>query len=756
MNARFTVVFAALLTLASVAMSQSLSPSKHHTSVRLLADVESVMPGATFTVGVLMTMDDGWHTYWKNSGEAGLPTTINWTLPNGFTEGEIIWPLPEKHKEGEEVITFGYGGETMLLVPIMVSADVRPGTMAVLRGEVDWLECEKICIPGSASVELRLPVKQESPLPANTGLFARYRAQVPMPYSADDEVIIAGSVVGKSVEFQVKPRGKQGLVVQEEYLPDFYPYPNDGIVIERTVVRATASSATLRVPLSVYAQSRTPATVGGVVVYQLEGGGRKGVYIEVPLAAEQVGRLPLFGSSGGSIFDREFESLTTKAESTPLYIYFVFAIIGGLILNIMPCVLPVIALKVFGLVRMGGEEPRRVKAHGFSFSAGIIGSFLVLALLVIAIQAAGNQVGWGFQFQEPLFIVAMCAIVFAFGLSLFGVYEIGLSFTRALSGVSVPEGGEKGGGGYTASVSEGVFATILATPCTAPILGTALGFAFSQPPAIILLMFASVGFGMALPYLILSMRPAWTKYLPKPGQWMVTAKQFMGFLMMGTLIWLLYVLGRQLGMEAIIWTSAFLLSIGIACWIYGRFVTLSSPRSKNLRTLALSVAIVIAGYVYFMETVLDVRAVIAGVGTTATGSVETDPDGIPWEPFTLARLEDHLQQKQAVFIDFTADWCLTCKVNERTVLTNSRVVEAIRSRNVVAIKADWTNRNPDITRLLAKFGRSGVPLYVVFPAGDPNSPIVLPEVITAGMVIEAIERAAPIATVAAAPPPVTK
>jgi thiol:disulfide interchange protein len=399
----------------------------------------------------------------------------------------------------------------------------------------------------------------------------------------------------------------------------------------------------------------------------------------------------------------------------------------------------VIALKIFGLVKMAGDEPRRVRQLGWAFSAGILASFLVLAVIVILLKLAGQQVGWGFQFQEPVFVIIMSAVVFAFGLSLFGVYEIRLP-GAAVAGVSSVLSRQDGRGkGYLASFSEGVFATILATPCTAPFLGSALGFAFAQPAGGILLIFALSAFGMALPYLLLTARPAWLKYMPRPGEWMETAKQFMGFLMMATLLWLMYILGKQLGMEAVIWSGAFLLCIALAAWLIGRFATLSASRGRVYVVWAIAALIAAGGYWYFIETALDVRAAVAG--TPGTSEVQATDNGIAWERFSTTSLEDHLRAGHPVFLDFTAEWCLTCKVNERTVLHDEAVIERFRSTGIVAMKADWTNRNPAITKLLSRFGRSGVPLYVVFRAGDPIAPLVLPEVITTGIVLDALTEA---------------
>jgi thiol:disulfide interchange protein DsbD len=382
---------------------------------------------------------------------------------------------------------------------------------------------------------------------------------------------------------------------------------------------------------------------------------------------------------------------------------------------------------------MAGDKPIEVKKSGWFFSLGILASFLALALIVIVLKSAGQLVGWGFQFQEPLFIIAMCTVVFGFGLSLFGVYEISVPGFLMQGATNIEQ--KKG---WLAPFSEGVFATILATPCTAPILGTALGFAFSQPASIIILIFAATAFGMALPYLILTAKPKWMKFLPKPGNWMVAAKQFMGFLMMATAVWLLYILGKQLGMEAVIWTVAFLLVVGVACWLIGTFATLSASRSKYFATWGVALLLVVFGYKIFVGDVLHARDVLSN---TAVATPSAEGDGIAWEPFTIETLESHLKENKSVFIDFTAEWCLTCKVNEKTVLADQAVISKLKEKNIITMKADWTNRNETITRLLQKFGRSGVPLYVLFPAGKPTEPIVLPEVITPSIVIDAVEKA---------------
>ncbi len=748
----FPILFL-LLSIGSAAIGQPQIPSSKipvgdspdngpHTKISLVADVKSIKPGSTFTAGLLMRMQKGWHTYWKNSGEAGLPTQIRWTLPEGMTAGEIRWPLPHKYDESAEVLTYGYEIENMLLVEFVTTQAWTPGSTVTIKADVNWLECEHLCIPGSGVVELILPVSSEKPKRDNAALFDRYIAQIPQRYSPSEHFTLAATARDGAVEIKLGAKTGRRFVVVKNVSPDFYPESIDEIANGRTEVVANSSEATLRIPLSSYEKLRTSMVFRGVLVYQMESGTRTSVEVEVPLSAEFCASLPIVGGGSGSLLDQKFEGFSDTTRTLPFALYIVFALIGGLLLNIMPCVLPVLALKIFGLVRMAGDQPRQVKRLGIFFSLGILASFLVLAALVILLKGAGEQVGWGFQFQEPLFVIAMSALIFAFGLSLFGVFEIGLPTIVAFAGIgSAVERRDKTGKGYTASFAEGVFATILATPCTAPFLGTALGFAFAQPAWVTLTIFTSVAVGMALPYLVLTSKPAWMKFLPKPGEWMVTAKELMGFLLMATALWLLYVLGKQLGMEAVIWACAFLLTVAIACWLVGRFATLNASRTRYVTTWAAAVVVVVLGYWVFLETILDVRTVIAGIPSSGEAVVTQNRNGIQWQPFSLVKLEEDLSDGRAVFIDFTADWCLTCKVNEHTVMTDEKVVEEFRKSNIVAIRADWTNRNPDITKLLAKFGRSGVPLYVIFPAGRPTEPIVLPEVITTGIVIDAIGRA---------------
>ncbi len=555
-----------------------------HTRASLVADVSRVQPGTSMTVGILLRMDPGWHTYWVNPGESGLATTVRWTVPPGVAVSGLLWPLPEKTIEAGEVLTYGYSNETMLLATVEIPATMSPQGVVKLQAGISWLECEKTCVPGSATVTLTVPIGEKSTPSADAPRIARYRAEIPRPLNAGDDVAVSITPAADTMRIIVTPSSGVRLALTGADAPDFFPSTENSAVSGRTSTVVTGNGAVIRIPLVAAGKDQT-AEIRGVLVYRNAGGMRTGVEIvHAPARA-------------ASLLDRQFVTAQSTGGDVPLIMYIGFAIIGGLLLNIMPCVLPVIALKIFGLVKMAGDEPKKVRRLGWMFSLGILASFLVLALVVILLKIAGQQVGWGFQFQEPVFVIVMSALVFAFGLSLFGVFEIRLP-GAAVAGVSAAITGQehKGGKGYASSFAEGVFATILATPCTAPFLGSALGFAFAQPTGIILLIFATVAFGMALPYLLLTARPTWQRFLPRPGAWMETAKQFMGFLMMATLLWLLYILGKQLGMEAVIWTGAFLLMIGLACWLIGRFATLTASRAAVWITWGAASILAVGGY----------------------------------------------------------------------------------------------------------------------------------------------------------------
>jgi len=660
-----------------------------------LANVSAIVPGEPFLVGVRLKMEPRWHTYWKYPGDAGIPTEIKWQLPEGWRVGDIQWPIPLKLEEPGDILIYGYHDEVLLIQQVTPPKDLT-GASANLSAKVSWLVCEKICIPGDGTVTLSLPIAPANS-PANTDLFARFQKQLPTSPAADSSASWQSDAGGLVLRVSHPDLGKFSSV-------EFFPSPPENVAV---------------------GHPRLASRDGNVSTFNVPLDNPNGKFKSLP-------GLLVFGSSNDapdrSAWDISLGHETAAANEKPtlseIIRFLIFGFIGGFILNLMPCVLPVISLKIFGFVQQAGQSRARIFRSGLAFIAGIFVWFLGLALVLVIIKSAGGQPVWAAQFTNPYFVLTMSAVVLVFALNLFGVFEINLP--QWLSRRAVAAESAHGDAG---SFFQGVFATVLATPCTAPFLGTALGFAFTQSAIVILAMFASIAFGMSLPYFLLSAQPAWLKFLPKPGPWMLRVKQLMGFLLIATLLFLLSVLGAQCGVGALIWTCAFLLVLSVVCWLKGAFVTpIASARTRASVLLLMLLLVIGSGYYFIGEKFQSVS-----VAASATASA-----GSGWEKFTPERLASELQQGYPVFIDFTAEWCITCKFNESTVLETAAVRAAFSEHQVVKLKADWTNGDPAITKLLKQFGRPGVPLYVLYPGGRAQ-PYVFPELLTKNIVLEKLE-----------------
>jgi thiol:disulfide interchange protein DsbD len=666
---------------------------------QLLADTNAIVPGKPFTVGLLLRMAPGWHTYWKFSGDAGLPTELKWKLPPGWKIGEIQWPIPLKTVDPGDIETYGYENEVLLMQEIMPPSKLDDSSVT-LSTEASWLVCEKICIPGGATLKLDLPVASTSE-PANADVFARYRHLLPQNLPGPNVAQADWSRAGSDLRLKITSDS-----LAKSPAVDFFPLPEQETIVGHPSGQSRNNNEIVfRIPLE--SAPKDLSSMAGLVVFaQQQNGEDRGAW--------QITSAPAV-------------SATRPPPARGIFTFLLFGFLGGLILNLMPCVLPVISLKIFGFVQQAGQSRQKILRSGIAFTVGIFVWFIALGVLLIALKGAGRDVTWGgFQFTNPYFVLVLSVIVLVFALNLFGVFEISLpqSITRGL--VSTSERKDLLG-----SFFQGVFATVLATPCTAPFLGTALGFAFTQSAAIILAMFVAVAAGMSAPYLLLSVQPAWLRFLPRPGPWMVHVKQFMGFLLLATLLFLLYVLGAQRGLEGAIWASCFLLVISVACWMKGAFIVPTATVVKRSLVLVLMVVLMLGGGIYFIGDKFQ-SAKIASADSQLHGD---------WQPFTPERLQSELEQGRTVFVDFTAAWCLTCKFNEASVLEAQDVRDAFQRHGVVKLKADWTNGDPVITKLLQKFGRPGVPLYVLYPAKN-EEPIVFPEVLTKGMVLEKLQSVA--------------
>jgi thiol:disulfide interchange protein DsbD len=702
MNVARRYLAGAFLSLLVIAVAQPVSGQTYEgrelVKAQLIADTDGIVPGQAFTAGVLVHMAPHWHTYWKFSGDAGLPTEIKWTLPTGWKAGEIQWPIPLRLIDPGDIETYGYENEVLLLQEITPPASLS-GPSAKLSAEANWLVCERLCIPGGAKLELELPVAGKN-APANEEIFSRYRRTLPQNWPGNAVAKAGWTRNGSELRLAVESAALANYPVAE-----FFPLPGENVVVGHPQTeRDPGGKITFRVPIET--QDPKLSSLDGIIVFGQDATGpsRNAWSLDRNIVASAT-------------------TLSAPHDASGLLLNLLFGFIGGFILNLMPCVLPVISLKIFGFIQHAGQSRQRIFRSGLAFVAGIFAWFIGLALLLIALKSAGREITWAFQFTNPWFVLAMSAVVLVFALNLFGVFEISLpqSANRSLVGWTAGEGD-------AGSFFQGVFATVLATPCTAPFLGAALGFAFTQSGWTILIMFVAIAAGMGFPYLLLSAQPAWLRLLPKPGPWMERVKQLMGFFLLATLLFLLWVIGAERGVEAIIWTSCLLLALSLACWLKGSFMVPTASRTTRFVVLVLVLVLVVGSGWYFGEKFAATKLASSSGATPLAGD---------WQPFTPERLQSEIDQGHTVFVDFTAAWCLTCKFNEATVLESAAVREAFQRHGIVKIKADWTNADPAITKILKQFGRPGVPLYVLYPAG--KAPIVFPELLTQSIILDKFE-----------------
>ncbi len=695
------------------------------TQARLVFPVESVKAGETITVGVLLEMLPGWHTYWKNAGESGSATKIVWDLPAGVTAGEIQWPAPEVYYDKVvDLTTYVHHDEAMLLIPLTIGASVPNGELE-LKAKVSWLECEKLCVPGRTEVAAKLKIAAETKPSSEAGLIKKWQEKLPKPNEA----------LKASARWEGEPKeGKRTLLV--EFTPvaeakdwDFFPYRGEdstvspkseklGLKDGRITLRKTVSSD----------EGKWPVEIKGLIV-----GGSDTVKPTLAYEAS----ISIGGSAIASTSTTTATGESTPAQSTTaprsLFMMLIYAFLGGMILNIMPCVLPVISLKILGFVKQSQDDPGRVRKLGLIYGLGVIVSFLVLAGLVIGVQQAGKSASWGMQFQNPQFLVVLTILVTLVALNLFGVFEV--TMNSSVMGAAGQLASQKGASG---AFFNGVLATILATPCTAPFLGVALGFAFAQSALVILLFFVTIALGLAFPYVLLSWQPKWLKFLPKPGAWMERFKILMGFPMVATAFWLFSLTAGHFGRSGVLWLGLLLVFVALAAYIFGEFV----QRGSKHRGLAGAIAAVLlfASLAYVLEGQLKWRSP-ERTGTTAT-TLESKV-GIAWKAWTPAALAEARKSGKPVFVDFTADWCVTCQANKKTSIEITSVKEKLAAIGAISFLGDYTYEDAAIAAELKKYGRAGVPLVVVFPADPQAEPIVLPEILTPGIVLEALEKAAP-------------
>jgi len=698
-----------LLGLMLISGAQAAVVATEHLKVELVAEKTALVAGRTNWLGLRLDHEEHWHTYWANAGDTGLPTRFEWTVPAGWKAGAIDWPAPERLQIGE-LFNFGYSGENLLPVAIDVPADATVGTAVTLRLRASWLVCKEECIPGKAELEITLPVVAAGSEPADSSAATVLRASLAQrPVATDWTAAITAS--GDRIGIRVHGAGLPGVA----NLDAFALQPQ---VLANAPPRISADGDGLQIDAvrSEYF-TKAPAQLDLVLV-QRDAGRVRAWRVAAPwpsdAAAAPSASTPGTGAAASS-------STTGKAAGSgavgSIGLALLLALFGGVVLNLMPCVFPVLSLKALSLAETA-HAPAAARRDGLAYLAGAVAGFVALAAILLALRDAGQSLGWGFQLQSPLLVALLAYLMVAMGLSLSGGFLIGARLGGV--GQSLADGH-----GARAAFFTGLLACIVASPCTAPFMGPALGFALTQSTPVALAVFAALGVGLALPIVVLSFVPVLARWLPRPGAWMDTFKQVMAWPLYLTAVWLIWVLMRQVGADATAIVLLGLVALVAALLFHGRSQLRTTPTAR--RRIAFVLLLLLA-----LAPLPMVRTLAAQPGKS---------EGDTWQAWTPQRLDELRRAGEPVFVNMTAAWCITCLANERVALSSDAFTERLRRGGVRYLKGDWTSQDAAITAYLAGFERSGVPLYVVYPRGG-GTPEVLPQLLTPGLVDDALARAA--------------
>ncbi len=669
-----------------------------HLTAEMTSLSPKIAPGGTLQAGLVLTIEEHWHVYWLNAGDSGEPPKITWTLPEGITAGPMQFPPPQRLPLGP-LMDFGYEDQVAFPVTLTASPSLKPGKVH-LDAKIFWLVCSSVCLPGKAHLGMDLDVVPGPlPEPPLVGALGSAIKTLPKPLPKSMSATAIGD--GKQILLTVKTGSRESDA-------EVYPFDQDQLynAAEEQVqplpdgieVRLQRANDPANAGPTLQTTDRTtplPTTLHALV--ELSSTEAYDV-----TATVTPGKIP----EAVSATKKPASSSTTDLNA---FTAILLALLGGLLLNLMPCVFPVLFLKGLALVNSSNEEKGRQRGHGLVYTLGIVVSFWVIVGVLLVLRAGGRELGWGFQLQSPAFVAVLAALVFFLGLSLAGQFELGLSLTSAGGELAEKQG-------FAGSFFTGVLATVVATPCMGPLMGTAVGFALAQPAWLTFVVFTALALGLALPYLALTMQPQWTRFLPRPGAWMETLKQLTSVPLFLTAIWLVWVYGNLYaanGVDRIFWLLCCFLILAIAGWALGKW-----PARWGS---GIAAVILIACGLF-----LPLRK----------PKVET----MTWQPYTEASFAAARDSGKPVFIDFTAAWCLSCKVNEAAVLHSADVENQLSEHHMQLLKADWTQYDPVITRELSSLGRSGVPTYVIYPPGKVSNPDVLPELLTKDIVLKAIEK----------------
>ena len=664
--------------------------AQSQTKARLVVDRLEVKPGSQVTAALELTMADGWHTYWRNPSEPGGPgtrTKLMWELPAGISAGEIQWPVPAQLTEPAGT-THVYEGKVLLLIPLQIASNAPSGDVEI-NARATWLECQHECVPGRAELSVRFKVgSSDTPSPDGNAIAAAAKL-LPTKLS-DPSKVIARWEDGEEVESRrVTIEWTTGAKTA-----DFYAYEGDNSeVLAKSELLASSGNGVMRLRKVVNRPEKGwPDRLVGILVAEPNTSERRGFEVDLPIR-------PAAGGTE-SVEPFSFAALLPMLDA---------ALLGGLILNIMPCVLPVIALKVLGFVRQAGNHPKRVRKLGLVYGLGVLTSFLVLALVLLGVQAAGGDANWSTAFQNPIFRVVMCVLMVLVALNLFGVFEVTLSSGTLVSATQIiAREGAQG------AFFNGVLAAVLATPCTAPFLATAVAFAFTQPPLVLILVFLTVGLGLALPFVLLCWQPAWLKLMPKPGDWMVRFKTAMGFPIVGTAIWMFWFTAGRMGESGVLWFGLFLVLVAAAAWVWGEF---GQRAQKPLAGGIAALVLLLGGYFGLLEGMLDWRTPLS----------QKKPK-IEWQPWSRTAVAEAKTAGKPVLVDFTADNCANCKFNKARSLNIAPTIERLKAGGFVTLEGDFTDADPEIAAELKRFKRRGVPLVLVYSKDGSKPPREMPTI----------------------------
>jgi thiol:disulfide interchange protein len=702
--ARLIAVSFLVAATGLTARAASNSADAPHLHLQLLTDTAHLDRAESGTAGLYFKLEQGWHIYWKNAGDSGEPPHVRWTLPAGITAGPMQFPAPRRLPMGP-LMDYGYEGEVLFPVNLKVAEKASLGP-AKLHANVDWIVCREVCIPGKAELEVtrNVEVKDAGGLrEASPDATLWLHAWKPIPDASRETM--------KSV-FQSTDQGFRLAVTtgQRESTAEFFPEDED-VLDNPAPQKLTPTPDGFVLDLKKETNLATnPAQLKGVLELS---GGRAYEIIALP------GAVAAAPATTGSSSSRSPWAALLRATG--------LAFLGGMLLNLMPCVFPVLFIKGLALVRSSSEERQSLRRHGFVYAAGILVSFWLLVGALEGLRAAGSVLGWGFQFQSPAFLALMASLLFFLGLSLAGQFEIGLTLTSAGSGLAAKQG-------YAGSFFTGVLAVVVATPCTAPLMGAAIGYALAQNAVVTFAIFTALALGLAAPYVALTLQPAWTRWMPKPGAWMEVLRQAVSVPIFATVIWLAWVLAQSYGAGLLAALLTGFLLLAIAGWFLGRWPARRWAASVAVLILLAAAALEIAG-----------PRITGGTAENTVGSISSHTassssySAAVWEPWSAEAVSRYQAEGRPVFVDFTAKWCLSCQYNERVALNQPQVQQAFQSAHVALLKADWTRHDTAITQALAGLGRSGVPTYALYSPGE-SQPLVLTELLTPATVINALKE----------------